>query len=159
MVTVFCGATEIGQGSDDVLVATIAEILGIDPMDIRCVTGDTDLTPVDLGSYSSRVTLMMGNAAIQAAGRARDLIAQAVAQKFATDSESIDFSDGRVFHVGHPDHTLPFQKAVVCAEEMHGSLGATGSLHAAAASRKIQGRRCRTVAGLLLHGCGGGGGS
>ncbi len=72
-VTAFCGATEIGQGSDDVLVACVAEILGIDPHDMRAVTGDTDLTPVDLGSYSSRVTLMMGNAAIQAAERAREL--------------------------------------------------------------------------------------
>src|SRR5262245_28676785 len=45
-VTAFCGATEIGQGSDDVLVACVAEILGIDPIDIRAVTGDTDLTPV-----------------------------------------------------------------------------------------------------------------
>ena len=75
-VTVFCGATEIGQGSDDVLVGIVAEVLGIEPLMIRCITGDTDLTPVDLGSYSSRVTLMMGNAAIQAAERARDLIAE-----------------------------------------------------------------------------------
>ena len=62
-VTVFCGATEIGQGSDDVLAAIVAEVLGIDPFDVRCVTGDTGITPVDLGSYSSRVTVMMGNAA------------------------------------------------------------------------------------------------
>ena len=80
-VTVFCGATEIGQGSDDVLVACVAEVLGIEPIDIRAVTGDTDLTPVDLGSYSSRVTLMMGNAAIQAAERARELLADAVSKK------------------------------------------------------------------------------
>ena len=80
-VTAFCGATEIGQGSDDVLVGCVAEILGIEPIDIRAVTGDTDLTPVDLGSYSSRVTLMMGNAAIQAAERARDLLADAVAEE------------------------------------------------------------------------------
>ena len=80
-VTAFCGATEIGQGSDDVLVACVAEVLGIDPHDIRPVTGDTDLTPVDLGSYSSRVTLMMGNAAIQAAERARDLLADAVSRR------------------------------------------------------------------------------
>ena len=50
-VTVFCGATEIGQGSDDVLVAIVAEVLGIEPFDVRCVTGDTGITPVDLGSY------------------------------------------------------------------------------------------------------------
>ena len=67
-VTVYCGATEVGQGSDDVLVGLVAEVLGIETIDIKCFTGDTDLTPVDLGSYSSRVTLMMGNAAIQAAG-------------------------------------------------------------------------------------------
>ncbi len=52
-VTAFCGATEIGQGSDDVLAAIIAEVLGIGAEDVRLVTGDTDLTPVDLGSYSS----------------------------------------------------------------------------------------------------------
>ena len=33
-VAVFSGATEIGQGSDDVLVAIIAEVLGVDPFDI-----------------------------------------------------------------------------------------------------------------------------
>ena len=71
-VTAFCGATEVGQGSDDVLAAIVAEVLGIDPFDVRCVTGDTGMTPVDLGSYSSRVTVMMGNAAIQAAQRIKD---------------------------------------------------------------------------------------
>ena len=138
-VTVFCGATEIGQGSDDVLVATVAEILGIDPLDIRCVTGDTDLTPVDLGSYSSRVTLMMGNAAIQAAQRARDLIAQAVAQKFGADAETIEFAGGRVFNTGRPEQEMPFQEAVVCAEEIHGSLGTTGSYTPAPPPGKYKG--------------------
>src|SRR5207248_2028916 len=66
-LTLFCGTTEVGQGSDDVLAAIVAEVLGIDPYEVRCVTGDTGMTPVDLGSYSSRVTLMAGNAAIQAA--------------------------------------------------------------------------------------------
>src|SRR5215475_14058791 len=74
-VTVYCGAIEIGQGSDDVLAAIVAEVLGIDAYDVRCVTGDTGLTPVDLGSYSSRVTVMMGHAAIQAAERLREQIA------------------------------------------------------------------------------------
>ena len=80
-VTVFCGATEIGQGSDDVLVGIVAEVLGVDPFDVRAITGDTNITPVDLGPYSSRVTLMMGNAAIQAAERAREIIAGPVGQK------------------------------------------------------------------------------
>ena len=41
--------TEIGQGSDTMLAVFVAEVLGIEPVDIRVVTGDTDLTPVDLG--------------------------------------------------------------------------------------------------------------
>jgi len=127
LVTVFCGATEIGQGSDDVLVAMVAEVLGISPMDIKCVTGDTDLTPVDLGSYSSRVTLMMGNAAIEAAERARDLIGTAVAARLERPAAHLVFSEGRVFDSSDPGVGMTFQEAIVCAEERHGTLGTTGS--------------------------------
>src|SRR5207244_6785363 len=101
-VTAFCGATEIGQGSDDMLALCVAEVLGIDPFDVRVVTGDTDLGPVDLGSYSSRVTLMMGNAAIQAAERARELIAEAVARKLQIPDGRLGFGGGRVVHVADP---------------------------------------------------------
>src|SRR5688572_1205711 len=103
-VTVFCGATEIGQGSDDVLVAIVAEVLGIDPFDVRAVTGDTDLTPVDLGSYSSRVTLMMGNAAIQAAERARAILATSVSAKLDVPADRLVFADRRVFDSERPEH-------------------------------------------------------
>lgn len=126
-VTVFCGATEIGQGSDDVLVAMVAEVLGIDPFDVRAVTGDTDLTPVDLGSYSSRVTLMMGNAAIQAAERARDIIAAAVAAQLETPVARLVFADRRVFDAERPDHGVTFQEAVCIAEARVGTIGTTGS--------------------------------
>lgn len=126
-VTVFCGATEVGQGSDDVLVACVAEVLGIDPYDVRCVTGDTGITPIDLGSYSSRVTVMMGNAAVQAAERARELIAVAVAERLEVPPEILVFSQGRVFAAEDPDRGLAFREAVVCAEERHGTLGTVGS--------------------------------
>ena len=123
-VTAFCGATEIGQGSDDVLVAIIAEVLGIDPFDIRCVTGDTGMTPVDLGSYSSRVTVMMGNAAIQAAQKIKDQIAVAAAEQLGVSPERLSFANARVF-VDH--HSLTFAEAAGLAEEKFGTLGAVGS--------------------------------
>ncbi|PYR16311.1 MAG: aldehyde oxidase [Acidobacteria bacterium] len=126
-VTAFCGATEIGQGSDDVLVGCVAEVLGIEPIDIRAVTGDTDLTPVDLGSYSSRVTLMMGNAAIQAAERARDLLAGAVSRKLTVPKDRLVFADRRVFDAGDPAAGVSFAEAVCLAETMHGTIGTTGS--------------------------------
>src|SRR5262245_35208194 len=91
-VCVMCGSTDIGQGSDSILAYIVAEILGIDPFDIRVVTADTDLTPVDLGSYSSRVTLMTGNAAIQAAERARELLKIAVDEKFSGPIENVAFA-------------------------------------------------------------------
>jgi CO/xanthine dehydrogenase Mo-binding subunit len=125
-VTAFCGATEIGQGSDDVLVACVAEVLGIDPIDIRAVTGDTDLTPVDLGSYSSRVTLMMGNAAIQAAERARDLLADAVSKKLSVPRDRLLFAERRVFDTEDPAVGVSFSEAVCLAETLFGTLGTTG---------------------------------
>jgi 4-hydroxybenzoyl-CoA reductase subunit alpha len=126
-VTVFCGATEIGQGSDDVLVGIVAEILGIEPFDIRAVTGDTDLTPVDLGSYSSRVTLMMGNAAIEAAERARDIIATAVGERLQVPKGRLVFADRRVFDSEDPERGVTFQEAVCVAEARVGTIGTTGS--------------------------------
>ncbi|MFI5377480.1 MAG: xanthine dehydrogenase family protein molybdopterin-binding subunit [Candidatus Rokuibacteriota bacterium] len=126
-VTAFCGATEIGQGSDDVLAAIVAEVLGLEAEDVRLVTGDTDLTPVDLGSYSSRVTLMMGNAAIQAAERAKALLAAAAAKKLGLPVERLAFAERRVFDVENPETGMTFQEAVVAAEVEHGTLGTTGS--------------------------------
>src|SRR5690349_21691070 len=126
-VTVFCGSTEIGQGSDSILSMIVAEVLGLDPLHIAIVTGDTDLTPVDLGSYSSRVTLMTGNAAIQAAERARDLIAPHVARKLEVPEERIAFADGRVFDVERPERGLAFGAAVQLAEAAEGTVGTVGS--------------------------------
>src|SRR5262247_1958659 len=83
-VSVLCGATDIGQGSDSILAYLTAEVLGIEPKDVHVHPADTSLTPVDLGSYSSRVTLMCGMAAIQAAARLREVVARAVAQKLET---------------------------------------------------------------------------
>ena len=126
-VSVFCGATEIGQGSDDVLAGIVAEVLGIDPFDIRLFTGDTDLCPVDLGSYSSRVTLMAGNAAIQAAERGKALLAEAVALKLDVPKERLHFADKRVFDSTAPDKGVSFPEAICLAEARFGTIGTVGS--------------------------------
>jgi 4-hydroxybenzoyl-CoA reductase subunit alpha len=138
-VTAFCGATEIGQGSDDVLVGCVAEVLGIDPLDVRPVTGDTDLTPVDLGSYSSRVTLMMGNAAIQAAERARDLLADAVAKKLGVAKDRLVFADRRVFDTEDPSKGVGFSEAVCLAEALFGTIGSIGSYTPPKSAAKFKG--------------------
>src|SRR5437868_7009540 len=126
-VRVQCGSIDIGQGSDSVLAYIVAEVLGIDPFDIRVLTADTDLTPVDLGSYSSRVTLMTGNAALQAAERARELLAIAVAEKLGTPIENLAFAERRVFDVENPEVGVTFAEAVVLAESKYGTIGTVGS--------------------------------
>ncbi len=126
-VALFCGETEIGQGSDTVIAACVAEVLGIGLDDIRLCVADTDLTPVDLGSYSSRVTIMAGNASIQAAERAKELIAEAVAKRLEVPKGRLVFADHRVFDAEDPDTGMSWQEAVQCAESLHGTLGTTGS--------------------------------
>src|SRR5438067_4214099 len=126
-VSVFCGATEIGQGSDDVLAGIVAEVLGIDPFDVRLFTGDTDLGPVDLGSYSSRVTLMAGNAALQAAERGKALLAEAVALKLDLPKERLRFADKRIFDSAAPEKGVSFAEAISLAEARFGTIGTVGS--------------------------------
>jgi 4-hydroxybenzoyl-CoA reductase alpha subunit len=126
-VCVMCGSTDIGQGSDSVLAYIVAEVLGIDPFDIRVITADTDLTPVDLGSYSSRVTLMTGNAALQAAERARELLVMAVAEKLGVPIENLSLAERRVFDVENPEVGVTFAEAIVLAESKFGTIGTVGS--------------------------------
>ncbi|HXJ17440.1 MAG TPA: molybdopterin cofactor-binding domain-containing protein, partial [Candidatus Polarisedimenticolia bacterium] len=126
-VTVYSGTSEIGQGSDDVLAALVAEVLGVTTYDIRVYSGDTDLGPVDLGSYSSRVTLMAGNAAVQAAERAKAMLAEAVADKLQVPKERLRFADNAVFDTAAPEKRVNFQEAVCLGETRFGTIGTVGS--------------------------------
>jgi 4-hydroxybenzoyl-CoA reductase subunit alpha len=126
-VAIFCGSTDIGQGSDSLLACVAAEELGIRPEDVRVVTADTDLTPVDLGSYSSRVTLMTGNAAIQAARKVRTQIFETAARKLDVPPSRLLAADRRIWDASDPSRALSFADAVVLAESEFGTLGAVGS--------------------------------
>ena len=126
-VAVLCGATDIGQGSDSILAYLPAEVLGIEPKDVHVHPADTTLTPVDLGSYSSRVTLMCGMAAIQATTRLREVVARAVARKLEVEPERLVFRERKV---GVPDdweRAIAFPQAIELAEAMHGVLAFAGS--------------------------------
>ncbi|MDJ0974991.1 MAG: xanthine dehydrogenase family protein molybdopterin-binding subunit [Planctomycetota bacterium] len=126
-VAAFCGATDIGQGSDTVLATCVAEILGVDLEDVRIVVADTAITPVDLGSYSSRVTLMMGNAAIQAAERAREVVAKAVSKHMGIPAVRLRFADNRIFDVQDPEQGITFAEGVALGEARFGTIAAAGS--------------------------------
>src|SRR5438552_16661545 len=126
-VAVLCGATDIGQGSDSILAYLPAEILGIDPKDVHVHPADTSLTPVDLGSYSSRVTLMCGHAAIQAAERVRAVVFKAVAAKLEVDAATLEARERKVGVAHDWDKAVDFARAAELAEAMHGVLAFAGS--------------------------------
>ncbi len=100
-VTVFAGTADIGQGSTHMLAALVAGELGLLPSDIRVVEGDTSLSPVDLGSYSSRVTFMAGNAALAAVAPLRARIAEAVATKLGCLVAEVTFGRAGSVDRGH----------------------------------------------------------
>jgi len=126
-VTVLCGATDIGQGSDSILAYLVAEVLGLDPKDVHVHPADTSLTPVDLGSYSSRVTLMCGHAAIQAAERLRAVVFKAVAAKLEVDAATLEARERKVGVAHDWDKAVDFARAVELGEAMHGVLAFAGS--------------------------------
>jgi 4-hydroxybenzoyl-CoA reductase subunit alpha len=95
-VTVFTGSGEIGQGSDTTMAMIAAEVLGLGLEDVRVVSGDTELTPVDLGAYSSRQTLMTGWATKRAAEDARSQIGEVVGEWFHVAPERLVFRNGLI---------------------------------------------------------------
>ncbi len=103
-VVVYTGASEIGQGSDTMTAQIAAETLGCSLGRVKIVAADTDLTPIDIGSYSSRVTFMAGNATLRAAEQVKKQIAAAAARKMSCAPEELIFRDDSVFrkngHVG-----------------------------------------------------------
>lgn len=129
-VTVYSMAIDIGQGSDSVLVFTVAEVLGIEPSDIKLVTADTDLTPIDLGSYSSRVTFMAGNAAVEAAQKLRATIFEAVAEKLKVPPARLMVRAKRVYDREDPARGVTWVEAIRAAEARFGLLAAVGSYRA-----------------------------
>ena len=125
-VTLYTGSTDIGQGSRSIHAMLVAEILGLKPKDIFTVSADTALTPIDLGSYSSRVTFMSGNAAIKAACELQGFIAQAVSEKLGTPQEDLVFRDGQVVDKNDPEKCVGFPEACSLAEHRCGPLVVVG---------------------------------
>ena len=98
-VTALTGAADIGQGSSTMVAIAVAETLDVSLDRIRVVAGDSAVTPKDNGAYSSRITFMVGNAAIDAAKRLKAKLAEAAARKFEARVEDIECA-GEMFFVG-----------------------------------------------------------
>ena len=112
-VTVLTGTAEIGQGSDTMQAQIVAEALGLPLAAVAVIAADSAVTPMDLGSYSSRVTFMAGNAALRAAQDLKRQIAAALARRWSCEAEDIRFMRGEA--VGPSGQALSFAAAVAAA--------------------------------------------
>ena len=125
-IVLLTGAPEIGQGSSTVLAQLAAEVLGVDMSRIRVVAGDSEITPKDNGAYSSRVTVMVGNAVIDAAGKLSRLLAAAAARELGIDIEDVEI-DGEIYRAGSQDQGLTFEEVVTAAVKEAGTITVSGN--------------------------------
>ena len=125
-LTILTGAPEIGQGSSTILTQCVAEVLGLDVTRIRILTSDSLVTPKDNGAYSSRVTYMVGNAAIDAATNLKAILVEAAARKMDVQPEDVECL-GEVYRAGSQDQGLTFEEVVVAALEGTGTITARGN--------------------------------
>ena len=124
---VFSGANDIGQGSNTMLAVIVAEELGMELADIRVLSADSDLCPVDLGAYSSRITLMVGNACMAAARELAGKVRASVARKWDIALRRVTLIEGRAQDLEDPDKQIPLSEAFAMAETDHGLLAAVGN--------------------------------
>ena len=126
-VTVHTGAADIGQGSDTAVAQAVSEVLAL-PLDmIRIRSRESDTAPVDLGSYSSRVTFMNCNAAIRAAIELREKVLNAAWEITGYHPDSLVLGDRRLYYKRDPAIGVSWLQAVHKAQADTGSLISTGA--------------------------------
>jgi CO/xanthine dehydrogenase Mo-binding subunit len=90
------GATDVGGGTGTSLGQIAAEELGVPLNEIHVVIADTELTPFDHGTYSSRVTPYVGAAVKRAATDARQQLLKAAAALWNCLPDTLRLKDKRV---------------------------------------------------------------
>ncbi len=124
---IFSGASDIGQGSNTMVAVIASEELGLPLDDVRVISADSDLCPVDLGAYSSRITLMVGNACLDAARKLRGKVTAAVAKRWEIPRNRVVLVDGMALDREDPEHNIPSAEAFQMAEEDCGLLSEAGN--------------------------------
>jgi 4-hydroxybenzoyl-CoA reductase subunit alpha len=126
-ITLFTGAADIGQGSSTVMMQIAAETIGVGPQRFRVVAADSALTPKDNGSYSSRVTLYVGNATLEAAAKMRTILYDAAARGLRVFPNDLELVDEQFRVIAEPDKHLSFADVVELALDYEGMLVTKGT--------------------------------
>jgi CO/xanthine dehydrogenase Mo-binding subunit len=116
-------SAEIGQGAQTSLAQIVGDVLGLPVERVSVTFPDTDVTPYDKSTSSSRTTFHMGRAAQIAAGQIRDQLLQAGAKTLEAIIEDLELKDMRLQVKGVPEKNLSFPQLFrVIYGEPNGSL-------------------------------------
>ena len=126
-VTVHTGAADIGQGSTTAVAQVVSEVLGLPLEMIHVRSHESDTSPVDLGSYSSRVTFMNCNAAIRAAMEVREELLNAAWDLLGYHPSTLVMVDRRIVYKHDPSIGVSYLEALHKAQEDKGALIARGA--------------------------------
>jgi putative selenate reductase molybdopterin-binding subunit len=91
------GASDVGAGADTVLSQIAAETLGVSLDKIVITSGDTDITPFDVGAYASSTTIISGGAVKKAAHKVRAQVLEIAAKMLDAPVDSLECAGNQVF--------------------------------------------------------------
>src|SRR5581483_4670488 len=96
-LTLLTSTTEIGQGSRTVLAQIAADAAGVPLESVEVPYPDTELTPWDQTTSSSRSTLMMGGAIADAGEELRRQLVELASELLEAPPEVLTAADGLVW--------------------------------------------------------------
>lgn len=130
-VELFTGVSDIGQGSNTVLSQILAEEIGVNFTDVRITAADTGTTPVDIGTWGSRVTLQAGNAVKAAGAELKKQLFPVAAGKLKVEPAELESRNGKIYIKSRPQESMAFSEAVMMAQAANKGkpVEATGSYH------------------------------
>jgi putative selenate reductase molybdopterin-binding subunit len=101
----FClqvGASDVGAGADTVLAQIAAETLGVSLEQIIITSGDTDITPFDVGAYASSTTIISGGAVKKTAEKVRGQVLAVAAKMLDAPADDLACGNNEVFTTSEP---------------------------------------------------------
>lgn len=126
-VTLYCGTTDIGQGSNTVMCQMAAETLGVFSEDVKVISMDTLTSTFDLGTFASRVTFASGWAIKEAANQVNAELFPVAASMLGVRGDEIGVKNCEFYAIYEKKKgTIPWSEVVTEYIEHHGPLVKTG---------------------------------
>src|SRR5437016_11944804 len=119
MVTL--SSVDLGQGMKEIMAQICAETIGVPTDRVIIATADTDTGPHCMGTFASRGTHRAGNAVIQAAKEARQVMLEVAAEELEVNASDLE-TDGRgnIQVVGAPSRSISVMDVALAAHFKQG---------------------------------------